>query len=92
MGDCHYCGNKAGFLRSKHKECEAANAAGVREMVALAEQAAAAPNFNEAALQASLAAIAGRCWVDQTGIDAAIAEGWHQEKKQKRTLTLTTMM
>ena len=78
MADCKYCGDKAGFLRRRHKECESVHAAGWREMVSLAAAAAAAPDFSEAALQVSLAAIARRSWVEQDGINAAVAEGWRE--------------
>jgi hypothetical protein len=77
MADCKFCGKKVGFLRSKHKECEATNASGRREMAALAAQAASAPDFSEAALHISLSAIAQRSWIGEDGIRAAIAQGWH---------------
>ena len=63
-------------MRSKHKECEATNAAGRREMAALAAQAASATDFSEASLRIGLSAIAQRSWVSEDGIRAAIAQGW----------------
>ena len=78
MGDCRYCGQKAGFLRSKHKDCEATRRAGRQRMVALVAQAAGRSNFSEAALLEDLSAIAEGSYIDDDGIRAVIAEGWHQ--------------
>lgn len=63
MGDCKYCRQKAGFLRSKHQECEETHFSVRRKMVELSAQAAAAPEFNEAALKQSLLAIAQGGWM-----------------------------
>ena len=77
MGNCSFCGKNAGFLRNKHKECQEANDAGKREMAALAAQAAAVPDFNEAALRISLSAVAKRSGIGEDGIRSAIiAQGW----------------
>ena len=78
MGDCRYCGQKAGFLRGKHKECESTHQAGRQQMVALVAQAAGQAHFNEAALHAKLEDIARVSYMDEDGIRATIAEGWHQ--------------
>ncbi len=78
MGDCRYCGQKAGFLRSKHKECESTYQAGRQRMVALVAQAAGRSNFSEAALLEDLSSIAEGSYIDDDGIRAVIAEGWHQ--------------
>ena len=78
MGDCRYCGQKAGFLRSKHKDCEATYQAGRQRMVALVAQAAGRSNFSEAALLEDLSSIAEGSYIDDDGIRAVIAEGWHQ--------------
>ena len=77
MADCKFCGKKAGFLRGKHKEREEINAAGRREMAALAAQAASAPHFSEASLRIGLSAIAQRSWIGEGGVQAAITQGWH---------------
>lgn len=82
MGNCRYCGGKAGFMRGKHKECESAHQAGRQRMVALVARAAGRPGFSEAALLDDLAAIAGSSYIDDDGIRAAIAEGWHQAVKE----------
>ena len=47
MGNCKYCGGKAGFLRGKHQDCEATYQAGRQQMVVLVAEAACQANFNE---------------------------------------------
>ncbi len=78
MGDCKYCGQKAGFMRGKHKECESTYQAGRQRMVALVAQAASRSNFSEAALLEDLSSIAQASYIDDDVIRAVIAEGWHQ--------------
>lgn len=82
MGNCQYCGQKAGFLRRSHKDCDATHRAGRQRMVTLVAQAAGRSNFSEAALLDDLAAIAANSYIDDGGIRAAIAEGWHQAVKE----------
>ena len=78
MADCSYCGQKAGFLRRKHRECQRAYQAGWRQMVSHVAQAAGAADFSEAKLREDLAAIARTCYIDDDGISQTIAEGWRQ--------------
>ena len=75
MGDCGHCGERAGFLRGKHRECVAAYLDGQRQLAEVASEAAATPNFHEAALFEALAAIANRSWSGDDEIRSAIAEG-----------------
>ena len=82
MGSCKYCGGKAGFMRGQHKECESAHQTGRQRMVAMAAQAAGRPDFSEASLLDNLSAIAGSSFIDDDGIRAVIAEGWHQAVKE----------
>ena len=78
MGDCRYCGQKAGFLRRSHKDCESTHRAGRQRMVALVAQAAGRSNFSEAVLLEDISSIARDSYIDDDGIRAVIAEGWHQ--------------
>ena len=50
MGNRKYCGNKAGFMRARHDECEAAHEAGRQRMAALAKDAAGKSDISEAVL------------------------------------------
>ena len=82
MGNCKYCGGKAGFMRRKHKECDTAYQTGRQQMVALVVEAAGKPDFSETALRNDLSAIAGGSYVDDDGIRAVIAQGWRQAVKE----------
>ncbi len=82
MGDCRYCGQKAGFLRRSHKECEGTYRAGRERMVALVAEAAGRSSFSEAALLEDLSSVARDAYIDDDGIRAVIAEGWHQAIKE----------
>ena len=81
MGDCRYCGEKARFLRSVHRECQEMRDRGWEEMVAVAAQAAGSLNFSQTQLRLDLLQIAQRSYYDGEGINAAIAEGWHRAIK-----------
>ena len=78
MGDCRYCGEKAGFLRRVHRECQDARDRGWEEMVTLAAQAAGSPRFSHRQLKLDLSEITQRSYRDDEDVNAAIAEGWHR--------------
>ena len=78
MGDCKYCGGKAGFFRRTHGECQEVHQRGWDEMVAVAAEAAEDPRFSHTQLRMQLLDIAGWSFYDGEGINAAIAEGWHR--------------
>ena len=82
MGNCRHCGQKAGFLRRSHKECDYDHRAGHEQMVEMVVEAAGRPDFNESSLIDNLSIIAGRSYVDHDGIRAAIAEGWSQAVRE----------
>ena len=64
MGNCKYCGQKAGFLRRSHKDCDDAHKAGRQRMVALVADAAGQSHFSEAALLSDLEMIAAGSYID----------------------------
>jgi hypothetical protein len=82
MGNCKYCGRKAGFLRRSHKGCDNAHQEGRQRMVALVVDAAGQSHFSETALRRDLGAIAAGSYIDDDGIRAAMAEGWHQAVRE----------
>ena len=51
-------------------------------MVSLVAKAAGQSNFSEAALMGDLGAIAAGSYIDDDGIRAAMAEGWHQAVRE----------
>ena len=78
MGNCAYCGQRAGFLRRKHRDCEDVHRRGVVEMAALAQQAASTGEFNANALRQNLTEVAARSFAGADHIVAAIEHGWEQ--------------
>ncbi len=82
MGSCKHCGQKAGFLRRSHKDCDNTHQAGRQRMVAMVAQAAGQSHFSEDALLGDLETIAAGSYIDDDGIRAAIAEGWHQAVRE----------
>ena len=77
MGDCRLCGEKAGFLRKVHGECDLIRANGLEEMTDMAARAVMARNTKEAQLRSDLLEVAQRSYVAPDRIDAVIAEAWH---------------
>ena len=75
MGQCSYCGEKAGLFRSQHKACGSRHSYGFQQMVDMAAEAATRSDFNEATLRSSLAGIAKQSYASDD-IDVAIARGW----------------
>ena len=75
MGDCKYCGKSAGFLRSKHRECEQTHMGGLQEMEMRVQQEAIAPNLNKAALLQDLATISQRSWAKEGEVGNSIIGG-----------------
>ena len=75
MGNCKYCGQKAGFLRRSHKDCDDAHRGGRQRMVDLVVDAAGQSHFSEAALLSDLETIAAGSYIDDDGIrDAQTAK------------------
>ena len=54
MGQCSYCGEKAGFFKSQHKACRSRYSYGFQQMVDMAAESATGIDFNEASLRKSL--------------------------------------
>ena len=78
MGDCKLCGEKAGFLRRAHSECDSIREAGLQEMTDMAVRAVLARGAKEAQMPSDLLEIARRSYVGPDSIDGVIAEAWHR--------------
>ena len=76
MGQCSYCGEKAGLFRSQHKACRSRYSYGFQQMVDMSAESATGIDFNEASLRKSLAGIAKQSYASNEDIDVAIARGW----------------
>ncbi len=82
MGDCAYCGQRAGFLRRRHKDCHEVHVRGVAELERLARQAASAGGFSADALRTQLAAVAERSFAGEDHVTGAIERGWELAVKE----------
>lgn len=80
MGTCIYCGKPAGFLRSKHRECEEKRKQGLVEMARLARNAALGEGSEGSfeKLPVRLAEIAKDSFISPEEIRAAYIVGWGQ--------------
>ncbi len=78
MGNCRLCGEKVGFLRRVHGDCDSIRANGLQEMTEMAARAVLARGTREAQLRSDLLEISQRSYVGPDSIDAVIAEAWHR--------------
>ena len=77
MGKCDLCGEEAGFLRKRHKECEVRLSAGKGETVALVAESVLAP-LDLPTLHGELAGIAQRSFLSEAEQKLLIIEGWQK--------------
>ena len=77
MGHCRYCGHRAGWLRSSHRQCAAAYRQGLAQMVDLVAAASGQPDFTQRRMLRILDAQAQQCYVPAEYLHAVLAAGWH---------------
>lgn len=77
MGNCKYCGQPAGLLRSQHRECAATHDAGWQKMIATAEQAALRQG-DISSLHANISSIAAHSFFPPEQVKEALIRGWEQ--------------
>ena len=77
MGACRYCGQPAGFLRSKHQACEQKQRQAWAAMVTLAASAAEG-NGDLSGLRDQLASHAAAGFMPTDRIDEALVEAWER--------------
>jgi hypothetical protein len=75
MGNCSFCGQPAGMLRSKHPECINKNEAGKKEMTALVTSSILGGGSIEQ-LKARLQETARQSYVPEGEIDGHLLNGW----------------
>jgi hypothetical protein len=78
MGACQFCGNPAGFLKSKHKECEQKNVAAKTRLPQLLADAFSLPIAPEDFL-AKFDEVATACWLTNAERRTAIMEGLRRQ-------------
>ena len=77
MGDCRYCGHRAGWFRSSHRQCAATYRQGLAQMVDLVAVASVRPDFTQRRMLRILDGLAQQCYVPAEYLPAVLAAGWH---------------
>lgn len=77
MANCLICGQPAGLLRRKHKECEAKHSEGLSQMLAIATDAALGKAPVDG-LEARLSELAKASLVPSSDIQNLLVRGWEQ--------------
>jgi hypothetical protein len=77
MGVCKYCGQRAGFLRSDHRECHEKHDAGWNEMVELVAKAAETGSGIDT-LQTHLTQVASASYIPEGQIRDTLVSGWQR--------------
>ena len=77
MGHCRYCGHRAGWLRSSHRQCAATDRQGLAQLVDLVAAASGRPDFTQRRMLRILDALAQQCYVPADYLPAVLAAGWH---------------
>ena len=77
MGHCRYCGHRAGWLRSSHRQCVATYRQGLAQLVDLVVAASVRPDFTQRRILRILDGLAQQCYVPADYLPAVLAAGWH---------------
>ena len=77
MGYCRYCGHRAGWFRSSHRQCAAAYRQGLAQLVDLVVAASGRPDFTQRRMLRILDGLAQQCYVPIEYLPAVLAAGWH---------------
>lgn len=77
MGQCRYCKQSAGFLRSQHGECRERHESGTREIVSLVSEIGT-PERDLNRLEAQIREIARGCFVDSYMLRDLVVSGWEK--------------
>ncbi len=77
MGVCIYCGQSAGFLRRKHRECEEKHHVGWEQMIQLSKNAALGESPSDGLIQ-QLEVLAKQSFIPTWRVREAMLAGWEQ--------------
>ena len=77
MGHCRYCGHRAGWFRSSHRQCTATYRQGLAQLVDLVVAASGRPDFTQQRMLRILDGLAQQCYVPADYLHAVLAAGWH---------------
>lgn len=75
MGNCVYCGDSAGFLRSAHKECKQRHEGGKSEIVALVSSVSS-KDTDYKRLESAIQKIAASSYMNRSAISECIVSGY----------------
>lgn len=75
MADCRYCRKPAGFLRSKHPDCEAQYESAKSQISDTIWQALSSANLLES-LQTRIADLAQRCYISNSVQKRLVGQAW----------------
>lgn len=81
MGTCKYCGKPAGFLSSKHSECEQKNHSGRQQIVFYASQTLDG-SLNIDTLVEKIEEVKKSCYIPPNDIKALLVYSWEKSVKQ----------
>ncbi len=74
MATCKYCGKKAGFLRSAHKQCRQANEQGIIQIIQLITDNSTKDSASS--IKDSILTLAQASHIDKAAFTAACIKGW----------------
>ena len=78
MGHCRYCGHRAGWLRSSHRQCAATYRQGLAQLVDLVVAASGRPDFTQRRMLRILGCTGSAVLCVPTKyLPAVLAAGWH---------------
>ena len=77
MGHCRYCGHRAGWFRSSHRQCAATYRQGLAQLVDLVAVASGRPDFTQQRMLRILDGLAQQYYVPADYLPAVLAAGWH---------------
>lgn len=77
MGQCRFCYQSAGFLRSQHRECRERHEFGKKEVVALVSEIGT-PERDLSRLETQIGEIAAGCFVDDFMLRDLVVSGWER--------------
>ena len=77
MGHCRYCGHRAGWFRSSHRQCAATYRQGLAQLVDLVAVASGRPDFTQRRMLRILDGLVQQCYVPAEYLPAVLAAGWH---------------
>lgn len=77
MGNCTFCGNKAGFLKKSHRECKLRYEQG-REKIISAVGSIGSKGGDLKQLESTIEELASTSFINQSGLKKTLTSGWEK--------------